>query len=232
MDIFLYPTHLRDMDKTFNTAAQLNKSTVISDIGHPTGHFAVEWEIRRNLIPRIGFKLFHAKADTLGFSVDFHHLHFHRLTDIYDFRRMIDAPPSNVCDMEQAINTAQIDKSAIIGDVLHHALDNLTFDQILHNFIAGFSAGFFHNGATRDNDIAAPPIHFQNLEGLRHIHQGRDIAHRADIDLAARQKRRCAVQINGETAFDAAKNNAFNALTGFKGFFQLDPAFLAARLVA
>ena len=209
------------MNKTFNTAAQFNKSAIIGDIGHPTGHFAVEREIHRNFIPRICLKLFHAKADALGFRIDFHHLHFHRLTDIYHFRRVIDTPPGNISDMQQAVNAAQINKGTIISDVFDHTFNNLAFNQILHDFIAGFGAGFFHNGPPRNHNIAAPTIHFQNLKGLRHIHQRRNIAHRTNIDLTARQKRRCAVQINGKAAFDATKNHAFNALIGLKDFSSL-----------
>ena len=50
--------------------------------------------------------------------------------------------------------------------------------------------------------------------------------------MAARQKCRCAVQIDGEAAFDTAENNPFDALIGFKVFLQLDPTFLAACLIA
>ena len=145
---------------------------------------------------------------------------------------MIDAPPSNIGDVQQTVHTAQIDKSTIIGDVFDHAVDLLAFQQIGDDFIARFGAGLFHNGTARDNNIAAAAVHFQNLKRLRCVHQRGDVAHRTNIDLAARQKRRGTVQIDGETAFDAAENNPFDALIGFEVFLQLDPAFFTTRFVA
>ena len=85
MHIFLHPAHFRDMDKTFNAVIQLHKSTIISDVGDAAGDFAVELELRRRFIPRVGFQLFHAEADALRFSVDFHHLHAHCLADSQHF---------------------------------------------------------------------------------------------------------------------------------------------------
>ena len=134
--------------------------------------------------------------------------------------------------MQQPVHAAQINKGTIIGDVFHNPFHLLTFQQIGHDFIARFGACLFHNGAARDDNIAAAAVHFQNLERLRRVHQWGDVTDRANIDLAARQKCRCAVQIDGETAFDTAENNPFDALIGFEIFLQLDPAFFAARLVA
>ena len=53
-----------------------------------------------------------------------------------------------------------------------------------------------------------------------------------DIDLAARQEGHGAVEIDGEAALDAAEDHAGDAGLVVEGLFQLDPAFLAAGLVA
>ena len=49
--------------------------------------------------------------------------------------------------------------------------------------------------------------------------------------MAARQKRRRAVQVNRKAALHATEDNPFNALISFKVFLQLDPAFFAAGFV-
>jgi hypothetical protein len=85
MDIFLHPAHFRDMDEAFNAVFQFHKSTVIGDVGDAAGDPRIELEFRRRFIPWIGFQLFHAKADALRFSVDFHHLHTHALADRQHF---------------------------------------------------------------------------------------------------------------------------------------------------
>ena len=145
---------------------------------------------------------------------------------------MVDAAPRNIGDVQQAVNAAQINKSTIIGDVFHDTLDLLAFQQVLHDFIARFGTCLFHNGTTRNDNIAATAIHFQDLERLRCVHQRGDVAHRTNIDLAARQEGRSAIKVNGKAAFDATEDNTLDTGIGFEVFFQLDPAFFATRFVA
>ena len=61
---------------------------------------------------------------------------------------------------------------------------------------------------------------------------GADVAHRADVDLAARQERHGAVEVDREAALDLVEDDPFDLLVLLEGLFELDPALLAARLVA
>ena len=61
---------------------------------------------------------------------------------------------------------------------------------------------------------------------------GPNIAHRADIDLAARQERDGAVEVDREAALHPAIDAAVDALLRLEGLFQIGPGFLAARLLA
>ena len=47
-------------------------------------------------------------------------LTLHRLADGQHLGRMVDAAPGDVGDMQQAVDAAEIDEGAVIGDVLHH----------------------------------------------------------------------------------------------------------------
>ena len=84
----------------------------------------------------------------------------------------------------------------------------------------------------RDHDVAAPAIHFQDLEWLGRIHQRADIADRTDVDLAAWQKRHGAVEIHRKAALDAAEDHALDPFALLELLLQPDPAFLAPRLLA
>ena len=70
------------------------------------------------------------------------------------------------------------------------------------------------------------------MEGLRRLHERGHVADRTDIDLAARQKRDGAVEIDCETALDLIEDDPFNLFLFLESFFELDPAFLTPRLVA
>ena len=92
-------------------------------------------------------------------------------------------------------------------------------------------AGFFEHGAARHDDVAAGAIHFQDLELLRAAHQRGDVAHRTDVDLGAGQERHGAVEIDGEPAFDAAEDDAFDAAVLGGHFLEHVPRLFAAGLV-
>ena len=67
---------------------------------------------------------------------------------------------------------------------------------------------------------------------MRRIHQRRDVAHRADIDLTAGQKRHRAVEVDGKAALDAVEDHPFAALAFLEFFLEQDPALFPARLFA
>src|SRR5262249_28998287 len=90
----------------------------------------------------------------------------------------------------------------------------------------------FEHRAARDHDVAAAAIHFEDLEGLRHVHQRTDVAHGAHIDLAAGEERDGTVQIHREPALHAAEDHAADTAAVLEGLLETCPRLLAPRLVA
>jgi hypothetical protein len=86
------------------------------------------------------------------------------------------------------------------------------------------------SSARRSSTAAA--VHLEDLEQLGLVHQRADIAHRADVNLRSGQEGDGAIQVHGETTLDAAEDHAGDAGLVVEGLFQLDPALLAAGLVA
>src|SRR5579875_1471461 len=232
MDVLLCPTHLGNMDQAFDARLQLDESAIVGDIGNA----ALEARIRRifelDAFPRIGFELLHAERNALCLGVEADDLNLDALADMQRFRRVVDAAPRDIGDVQQAVDAAQIDEGAVIGDVLDDAREDLAFLQRGDQLRACFGAALFQHGAARNDDVAARAIHLEDLERLRRTQERRDIAHRADIDLAAGQKGDSAGEIDGEAAFDAAENHAVDALTRLEALLQQGPCFFAASLLA
>ncbi len=133
--------------------------------------------------------------------------------------------------MQQAVDAAEVNERTIIGDVLDDAVDDLAFGEVLDQAGALFCAGFFEDGATRNNDVATLAVHFQDDERLRDIHQRANVAHGADIDLAAGKERHCAAKIDGEAALDAAEDDAIDAVASVEFAFEDIPCGFAAGTV-
>src|SRR5690606_14136852 len=174
--------------------------------------------------PRVGLELLHAERDTVALMVDAHDLDLDGLADRQHFGRVVDPAPGDIGDVQEAIDAAQVNEGTVIGDVLDHAVDHLALFELLDDFRTLFGARFLENGAARHDDIAAALVHLENLEGLRHVHERRDIADRANIDLRTRQEGHGAFEIDGEATLDLVEDRAFNALIGVVLLFELDPA--------
>src|SRR5690606_3788814 len=155
----------------------------------------------------------HAEADALGVRVDLDDLDLDGVADGQDLARMRDALPRHIRDVQQAVDAAQVDEGAVVGDVLDDAFADFTLLQLADQLRALFGAGFFQDGATRDDDVAGRTVHFQDGEGLFLAHQRADVAHRADVDLRTGQEGRGAAQVDGEAALDATDDGAVDRLT-------------------
>src|SRR5580692_4665726 len=232
MHVLLGPRHFGDVDQTLDAGLELDEGAVVGDVGDAALEPCADRIFALDALPRIVEQLLHTERDAVGLVIDLDDLDLHLLADIEHLGRMIDAPPGDIGDVQEAVDAAEIDEGAVVGDVLDHAVDDLTLFEVLHQFLALFGPGLFQHGAARDHDVAAAAVHFEDLERLRIVHQRRDIADRPDIDLRTRQERHRAVEVDGEAALDLVEDDAVHLLVVVEGLLELAPAFLAARLVA
>src|SRR3984893_2310719 len=229
--VLLGPGHFRDVDQAFDARLQFDECAVVGDVGDAAGEAGIERILRLDALPRIVQQLLHAERDAVGLVVDLDDLDLHGLADGQHFGRMIDPAPGDIGDVQEAVDAAEVDERTVIGDVLDDTVDDLTLFEVLHQFLALLGAGLFQHGTARHHDVAAPAIHFQDLERLRIVHQRGDVADRADIDLRTRQEGYRAVEIDGEAALDLVEDDAVHLLVVVERLLELAPAFLAARLV-
>src|SRR5690606_18889168 len=232
VDVLLGPRHFRDVHQTLDAGLQLHEGAVVGDVGDAARHLGADRILGFHAVPRVGLQLLHAQRDALGVRVDLDDLHLDGVADRQHLRRVRDTLPRHVGDVQQAVDAAQVHERAVVGDVLDHAFADFALLQLADQLGALFGAGFFQDGATRDDDVAARTVHLEDGEGLFLAHQRGDVAHRPDIDLRARQEGRGAAEVDGEAALDAADDDAVDRLAVGEDHFQTGPGFLAAGLVA
>src|SRR5690606_1632827 len=232
VDVLLGPGHFRHVDQTLNARLQLHEGAVVGDVGDAAGVLGVDRVLGFDAVPRIRLQLLHAQRDALGVRVDLDDLDLDGVADGQDLRRMRHALPRHVRDVQQAVDAAQVDERAVVGDVLDDAFADFALLQLADQLRALLSAGFFQDGAARNDDVAARTVHLKDGEGLFLAHQRADVADRTDVDLRAGQEGRGAAQVDGEAALDAADDGAVDRLAFGEHGFQTGPGFFAARLVA
>ena len=145
---------------------------------------------------------------------------------------MVDAAPSDVGDVQQPVDAAQINERTVIGDVLDHAFQNLAFPQVGHKLRPGLGTALFQHGAARHDNVAARPVHFQDLERLRGVHQRGDVTDRTNVDLASGQEGDRTGQVDGEPALHLVKDDAGDPFASVEGLFENGPGFFALGFVA
>ena len=123
MDVLLGPAHLGDVDQAFDARLQLDEGAIFGDVGDAAREHAVDRIFGRGAFPRIALELLHAEADALGVAVDADDLHLDRVADVDHLARVADALVADVGDVEQAVDPAEVDERAVIGDVLDDAVD-------------------------------------------------------------------------------------------------------------
>src|SRR4051812_5461371 len=232
VNVLLGPGHFGDVDQALDARLQFDECAVVGDVGDAALELGADREAALDTLPRIVEQLLHAERDAVRLVIDLDDLDLHLLADVEHLGRVIDAAPCNVGDMQQAVDAAEIHEGAVVGDVLHHAVNDLTLFEVLHQFLTLLGARLFQHGAAGDDDIAAAAGHLQDLGLLRRTHQRAHIADGPDVDLAARQECHGAVEVDGEAALDLVEDHALDLLAVIEGLLQLAPAFLAARFIA
>jgi hypothetical protein len=116
------------------------------------------------LLPRIGELLLQAEAHAFLFAVDVQHHHVDVLADLENFRRMTDAAPAHVGDVQQAVDAVEVDERAEVGDVLDRALADVArghFGQELRALVVALLLDQFAAGK---NDVLALLVDLDDLE--------------------------------------------------------------------
>ena len=75
--------------------------------------------------------LLEAERDALGLGVELEHLDANVVADLEQLGRVVDPAPAHVGDVEQAVDAAEVDERAVLGEVLDDTLDDLAFLELL-----------------------------------------------------------------------------------------------------
>src|SRR3989442_486766 len=113
----------------------LDEPAVVGDVGDLAEQPRARGIAPGQADPGILAELFHAERDAVLFLVELQNLGRDFVADGQHFGRMLDAPPGEVGDVQQSVDTAQVDERAVIGDVLDDPLNDRAFLQRLQKLL-------------------------------------------------------------------------------------------------
>src|SRR6478735_7370796 len=220
----LGPAHLADVDQAFHARFEFHERAVVGQAHDLAAHALAERVRLFDVVPRIFLGLLHAQADALGLGVVLEHLDGDLVADLEHFARVIDATPGHVRDVEQAIDTAEVDERAVLGEVLDRARDRHALFEGLQGLLLHLVAFALQEHAPREHDVAALLVELDDLELVGLADQLLEIADRAQIDLRAREE--CfdaAADGDREAALHALADGAFDDLVALASGGDLVP---------
>src|SRR5271154_3733151 len=117
---------------------------------------------------------------------------------------MLQAAPCHIRDMEQAVDSAQINEGAVVGDILDGAFEDHALFEHFERLLFERKTLALDHAAARYHDIAARPIELEDLETAALADVAVKVARRTQVDMRPRQEGRHA-DINLQAAFDLAE---------------------------
>ena len=191
------------MHQAFDALLQLDERAVVGDADHAAMHMRADRIALRGIEPRIGRELLEAQRHALLLAVELQHLHLDLVAHLHQVARMRQASPRHVGDVQQAVDAAQVDERAVVGQVLHRAGQDRVLAQLLQRLGALLALLFFQQLLARDHDVAALLVQLDDADFEVGALQRIEIAHRAQIDLRSGQERARAQDIDRQAALDA-----------------------------
>ncbi len=158
------PGHFTDVDEAFDAGFELDERAVIGDVDDAADHAAVDGVPLGDRVPRVGLELLDAERDPLLGAIEFQNLDGQFVADMQHLGRMRHAAIGDVGNVQQAIDTAEIDKGAVVGEVLYDAGDDRAFFQMLERVTLAQVDFFFNGQLARDDDVAAAAVELDDLD--------------------------------------------------------------------
>src|ERR1700736_6201366 len=99
---------------------------------------------------------------------------------------MLDAAPRHIGDMQQAIDAAEVDEGAVIGDVLHRAFEDDALFEHFERLLFERGALALEHAAARHHHVSARAIELQNLKTSALPDVSIEITRGTDVNMRAR----------------------------------------------
>src|SRR5438270_6698073 len=202
------PAHLGDVHEPFNPRLQLHEGAVVRNRYDLSLHPRTNRILRGDILPGIRLQLLEAERNALALPVDVENLDLELLADLHHLGRMRYAAVAHVGDVQQAVDAAEIDERAEVGDVLDDPFAHLSHLELFHQDVAlGLPLGFEQH-APAHHDVAAALVELDDLELEALPQQLVDVGHAPQRDLAAGEERIHAHQVDHDAALDLLDQGA------------------------
>ena len=101
------------MDQTLNARSDLYECAVISDNDYLTLNVVAYLEVLVESVPRMRSELLQTESDTLLLVIEVENYDVDLLVECYNLVRIAYAAPREVCDVDESVNTTEVNEYAV-----------------------------------------------------------------------------------------------------------------------
>ncbi len=160
----LRPRDFTDVKQTLHTRSDFHERTVIRHDYHTSLDLGTFHQVLSQSIPRVRSELLHAKGDALLVIVEVQDHHIDLLVHFHHLFRVPHTAVAHVGNVHQTIDTSEVHKHTIRGDVLDRSFENLThFEALDDKTLLLFELGL-NERLVRHHHILKLLVDFDNLE--------------------------------------------------------------------
>src|SRR3712207_592642 len=227
----LAPRHFRYVDEAFNTGCDFNECTVVSDNNNLTLNVVAHFELCIECIPWVRSELLQTEGNALLLFIEVEDNHINLLIERYNLMWIAYAAPRKVCDVDESVNTTEVNEYTIRGDVLDSSFENLTFFELRDNFFLLCFQLSLNESLVRNNNVAELLIDLHNLEFHGLAYEYVVVAYRMNVDLATGQECFDTKYVNNHTALRAALDVTLNNFLVVESCVNTLPALAEASFL-
>src|SRR5665213_1219961 len=195
------------MHQALDALFQLNKRAVVGDRKYAALDVRAHRVPLSGVKPRIGRQLLEAKRYALLVFVELENLYLDLVAHIHQVTRMRQASPAHVGDVQQAVDSAQVNKRAVVGQILDGAGKDGALAKMLESGRTLCILLFFEDFLAADHNVAAFLVQLDHADFNLLAKIAVKIADRTNLDLRTR-KECLQADIHGKSTLDAAHNCA------------------------
>lgn len=173
------------------------------------------------IIPRITHRILDGQRDALILRVNASDIDVEFLTDFENIRRMLDAVPSEVRDVCEAVYAADIDECTVVDKALDRAANRLASFERGEDFLFLLSALSFEERTAGKNEALLVDINLDDLSLDRLADIDGEILDEVEFHLGCRDEAAQTLDGGNEAALDNLRDVSLNRLASFLFFFSI-----------
>ena len=203
----LRPGEVEHADQTLDAGLHFDERTELHGAGHFAAHALTGLVFLFNQRPRVGGQLLQAERNLVRLAVDLQDLDFEVVAGVQHVGRLLHPMPGDLGHVQQAVDAAQVQKRAEVGEGAHRAANDSAFLERIELLASRLVLLVLKNGAAVYNDVFVGGVELDDAAGdflagqLFHLGRGLGAA-------AGGGQKRAHADIAREPALDHAGDDA------------------------